>query len=112
MSEKLGIESIKIAVIAAINLGEKIEKNLADDGKISLTEALGIGAGSFTDVVKVLKSGSQIKDEFLDLDDDERTELIDLVKSELDLDNDKVEVIIEEAIVFLLQLDRLISSIK
>ena len=110
MSEKLGIENIKVALVAAIVFGQKIEKNLADDGKISLTEALGIGATSFTDVVKVIKAGSKIKDEFIDLDDDERAEIIELVKNELDLENDKIELIIEKAVAFLVQLDELISS--
>lgn len=108
----LGIDNIKTAVIAAINFGEKIEKNLADDGKISLTEALGIGATSFTDIMKIVKSGKEIKDEFLDLDDLEKEELIDLVKEELDLENDKVEVIIETAVEFLAKLGDLINSFK
>lgn len=108
----VGIDNIKVAVVAAINFGEKIEKNLSDDGKISLIEALGIGATSFPDVMKIITSGPEIKAEFLDLDEDEKQELIDLVKEELDLDNDKVENIIETAIEFLEKLADLINSFK
>ena len=62
--------------------------------------------------MKVIKSGTKIKDEFLDLDDDERKELLDLVQSELDLNNDKIEEITEKAIEFLFNLDGLIQAIK
>ena len=109
---KLGIENLKKAVIAAINLAEKIEKNYSDDGKISFVEALGIGASSFGDVLKVIRSGKQIKAEFLDLDSEEKTELINLVHNELDLENDKLEIIIEKSIDFLVGLEELISAIR
>lgn len=108
----IGISNLKIALVAVINLGEKIEKGLADDGKISLAEALSIGASSFGDVVRFIKSGNAIKQEYTDLDDKERVELIDLVKEELDLENDKVEVIIEKAVELLVNLEDLISTIK
>ena len=110
--EKLGIENLKVAIVAAINLGEKIEKNLADDGKITLIEAFGIGASSFGDVVKVIRSGNDILDEYNDLEDDEWTELVELVKDELDLENDRLEEIIEKAVEFLSQLDDLVSSLR
>jgi len=112
MKEKLGIENLKIAIVAAIRLGEKIEKNYVDDGEISLSEALGIGASSFGDVLKVIKLGSEIKNEFNDLDNEEKLQLANLVKEELDLQNDKVENIIEKALDFLLGLNDLIESIK
>ncbi len=110
--KKLGIENLKVAIVSAINLGEKIEKNLADDGKISLAEALKIGAGSFGGVIKVIKSGNQIKAEVKDLDSSEIKELRDLIKEELDLENDKIEIVIEKSIDFLVGLEELIAVIK
>ena len=112
MDEKLGIDNLKVAIVAVINLAERIETKFADDGKISLAEALSVGAGSFGDVVRVVKSGKLIKAEFTDLDDEEKAELFELIKSELDLENDKIENIVEKAIEFLLTLDVLISSLK
>lgn len=108
----LGIENLKKTLIAAINLAERIDKNYADDGKISFIEVLGIGAASFGDILRVIKNGSEIKKEFLDLDDNEKAELIQLVKDELDLNNDKVEGIVEKALEFLVSLEGLINSIK
>lgn len=110
--EKLGIENLKVAVIAVITLAEKIEDKNADDGKISLGEALSVGVGSFGDIVKVVKSGKQIKDEFIDLDLAEKEELLSLIKDELDLDNDKVEDIVEKAVELLIDLDELIAAIR
>lgn len=112
MREKLGIENLKIAIVAAITLGEKLEEKTADDGKISLSEALSVGVSSFDDVVRVIRLGSTIKDEFIDLSDDEAEELIELVKNELDLKNHAVEDVIEKAIEFLVSLEGLITSIK
>ena len=112
MDEKLGIENLKVALLAAINLSEKIESKYADDGKITLSEALSVGAGSFGDVLKVIRSGNQIKAEFIDLDEQEKQELVDLVYQELDLENDKIELIVKKAIEFLVALDELIKSIK
>ncbi len=109
---KLGIENLKNAVVAAINLAEKVEKNYSDDGKLSFAEALGIGASSFGDILKVIRSGNQIKQEFLDLDSEEKAELIELVNSELDLENDKLELIIERSIDFLVGLEELINIIR
>lgn len=112
MEEKLGIENLKLALIAAITLAEKVEEKFADDGKISGLEALNVAVGSFGDVMRVIKSGTQIKGEYLDLDESERDELLSLVETELDLENDKIEVIVEKAIEFLFNLDELIQAIR
>jgi DNA primase large subunit len=106
----LGTENLRIAISAGINLGIRIEKNLQDDGKISLGEAIAIGGASFGDVVKVIQKGVKIKDEFLDLTEDERNELVILIKNDLDLQDDKVENIIEKALDFLVALDNLVKS--
>lgn len=111
-NEQLGIENLKVALIAAINLAEKIEDKYSDDGKISLSEALSVGVGSFTDVVKVVRSGKQIKAEFEDLSDDEKETLLLVVKEELDLDNDKIENIVEKSLEFLISLEELIAAMR
>jgi hypothetical protein len=108
---KLGIEKLSQAIIAVITLGEKIEDKF-DDGKLTGAEALQVAVGSFGSVVKLVKSAGQIKAEVLDLDEAEKAELVELVKVELDLDNDKIEAAIEAAVEFLLKLDTLILAIK
>lgn len=108
----LGIENLKTGIIGAIKLAESIDEKYSNDGKITLLEALSTGVGSFGDIVKIVKSGSEIKDEFLDLDELEKAELIELVETELDLSNDKVENIVEQSIEFLCQLDLLIKTIR
>lgn len=110
-TEKLGIDNLKVAIVAAITLAEKIENKL-EDGKITIIEALNIGTSSFGSIIKVIKSGTKIRDEFLDLDSNEKEELIALIELELDFDNDNLEVIVENAIAFLLSLEGLIRSIN
>ena len=110
MSEKLGIEKIKNALISSITLGEKIEKNLSDDGKLSWAEALSIGVSSVGDIVKIAQSAKEIKAEFLDLDESEKQEIKEIISNELDLENDKLENIIEKAFDFLNALDSLIRA--
>lgn len=106
-----GIENLKVAVLASVNFAEAIDKKM-DDGKITLLEALSAGVGSFGDIVKVIKSGKAIAEEFKDLDSDERTELSEYVAEELDLSNDKVEAIVEKSVSFLLSIDEMIELIK
>lgn len=97
MTEKLGIEKLKLAILAVITLGEKIE-NSREDGKTTLIESIAIGTSTLPDVIKIIKNGEQIKAEFLDLDEAEKTEIVEFIKSELDLINDKLEEIIEKAV--------------
>ena len=111
MNEQLGIENLKVALVAAISLGEKIEGKL-DDGKLTGAEALSIAVGSFGSIVKVVKSAKQIKAEYLDLDEQETKELGQLIKDELELENENIEVAIEKAIDFLYALDEMIDAIK
>lgn len=111
MNEKLGIENLKVAIVAAVVLAEKIEDKFADDGKISLMEALNVGVSSFGDVVKVIKMGKQIKEEVQDFDETELSDLLSLIKQELDFENEKLDVIVDKAIDFLVSLESLIFAI-
>ena len=110
--DKLGVDNLKKAILAVIKLAEKIDKNLADDGKITLWEALGIGGASVGDLVFVIKNASIIDDEFADLDEQEREEVLSFIKSEFDLQNDKLESIIETSLVIIMQLNELIHIIR
>lgn len=112
MESKIGIVNITKTVIAAIKIGEKIEKNILDDGELTPLESIGIGLSSFNDIVMVIRSGNKLKEEYKDLDEVEKETLVKIVKEELDLKNDKVEYTIETAIELLLGLSQLIEAIK
>ena len=94
MSEKLGIENLKEACITLINTGEKFDQAL-EDGKVTGMEALTITVSSASGFIGIAKKGKAILAEFKDLDDDERTELLNYVALELDLRSDYIEKKIE-----------------
>lgn len=91
-----GIEQLSAAVVSVIDLAETIEKSAADK-KINLIEGIMIGNKSLK-AVRVLVDFDTIKAEVKDLSSEELTELCELVEQELDLENDKVEGLINQAI--------------
>ena len=105
----LGIENLKNTALFLINLGEGLENKL-EDGKLSIFEALQLAGKSSKEAIEVFRSGKEIAAEFKDLDDKERGELIELVKSELDLEKDNIEKTIEKGIILLDALADFIES--
>ena len=98
MAENLGIENIKKAVSLAIKVGEDIATGLADNGKLDLSEYVGIGIDLVGGVPGVFKSYKDIRAEFADLTSEESAELIAWAKEEFDIPQEKVEEKIEKAI--------------
>ena len=104
MEEKLGIETLKEAALVGVKFGMKLEADLSD-GKLSIGEIIGLGFSTAPDVWKLVPKASQIKEEYLDLDDQEREELVDYVVDELDLTSDKAEEGAEKIFDLLIQLE-------
>lgn len=90
-----GIEDIKKGVTAVVGLGIAFDKSFAD-GKFQFTDALNFvaPAQNMPTSADALKN---IKDQFLDLDSEEREEVIAFVREELDLRNDNLEEQIEDS---------------
>ena len=104
-----GIEKIKDALKVVINVGEAVDKALLDDGNINLFEGIGIA----TKAVKmwgVAKDFELIYDEYIDLDDTEKAELVDFFCDELELENEQTELIIESAFTLLLNIKDFLAS--
>ena len=106
----MGIDILKKAVKVAIDFGEALDKKLAD-GKLTFIEAFQL-IPDLRELPWAISNASIIKDELLDLTDLEKAELVQYIKDELDLENDKVESIIENAISALLALSVLAGSVK
>lgn len=107
---KLGIENLKLVVRFAIDLGMEIDKKL-EDGKITIWEGLGL-IPELKALPNIIAHSEDIRNEFLDLDDSEKTELVGFVKDNFDIENDKVESIIEKSIDMITALSLLIFEIK
>jgi len=106
-----GIEKIKNALEAVIKFGVRLEDDL-EDGKITFAEAISTAVAIAPDAFEVAKDAKEIYAEFEDLDDAERTDLVDFFIIELDLDADKVEEIAEAGFEFLLALDNLRRAVR
>ena len=98
--EKIGIEKLKKALAAVIGLGTTITESLADES-ISAGEWVKISFSGIK-LAAAVKDFKALKIEFKDLDETEKAELIAYVETELDLENDQVEAMIEEAFAVLI----------
>ncbi len=89
-----GIDGLKKALDGVFRLATTLEKSL-EDGKINIIEGaqLAVASVRFWNAVKDVKT---IKQEFLDLNQDEKADLIEYFRAEFDLKNDDLEATIEE----------------
>jgi len=111
-----GIEKLKEITTDTINFSMKLVEATSEDSpkgkKLALTEVVTLLVFLFPKVVGYADDGQQIKNEILDLDDAEAQELSDHVAEKLDLENDKVEVLIESALDLLAEGKAFISKVK
>jgi hypothetical protein len=106
-----GIETLKEAAKAVISFGNKLEDALAD-GKLTFIEGITIAIGTAPDAFSLIQDAQELKAEFLDLDDAEMDALSEYVAVELDLDADKIELIVEKGFEFLISLYALVMAIR
>lgn len=99
---KIGIENLKKAIGSIIGLGVAVDQatdeSSASGQKITLMEALTIAFKSVPDAITAWHNWAAIKEEYADLADDERSEIVSWVKLEFDIDNDYIEAKIEAAL--------------
>lgn len=111
MSE-FGIDKLKEALTFLAQFGKKIEDALAD-GKFTLIEGVTLGVSAVPQVFSLVTGATQLKQEYLDLDDTEREQLAAHLATQLDLSTgEKVEEIAEAGFEFLLALDAFIKTVR
>ena len=110
-TEELGIEKIKNALKAVIDLVENVDMAY-EDGELTLAEILSAAVGVIPDGIQVFQNRKEIVAEYQDLSVAEKSELKLFVAAELDIRNDVAEVIAESAFEFLLALDTLVGAIR
>lgn len=94
-TQKLGIDKVKLVLLAMFSLGQNIEEDLLDDGKISFGEALGTAASTLPDLVQIFTNRHEIGAQIVDIDETEREELLVWAKDNFDLQDDVLEKKIE-----------------
>jgi hypothetical protein len=96
MSEQAGTKELKELVKFAIEMGEAVDKALVD--KKFTVDELGLLIAPLMQIGPAFEGLDQVGGEIKDLSEAELAELSAFVKEELDLENDKVEAIVEKAI--------------
>lgn len=96
MSQKFGIENIKNVLKLGIGLGEGVALSL-EDGKFTTGDITNFLPATLS-IPAAVGSFGKLKDELKDLDETERTELVEWVKDEFDIPQDQVEEKIEKGL--------------
>jgi len=109
---KYGTETIKKALGIVIDLGMGIEDHLADDGRISLSEAASTAVELAPDIFSVAKNAAELKAEIKDWDPVERQEVLEWAVVKFDLTNDRAEQAIELGLGILTKLGELIAALR
>ena len=110
--EKLGTLQIEQTADVLIGLALGIERSLADDGKISFSEAVSLAVGTAPGVYTVARNAKQLKEELKDFSPEEKAQLLEKVAVKFDLDNDRTEELIEAGMSLAAELSNFVGVIK
>jgi len=111
MNEQLGVEKLKEVFKGLIDFGETLNEKGAD-GKLTWIEILTSSISLVPEIFNRIKNGEAIKAELLDLDMEERDELVDYLADELELDNERTEAQIEAGAELIAALDAFRVTLK
>ena len=101
--QKFGTETIKKALSVGLNLAKGINIALADDNKISFWETVGLVGKTFP-LAEVINNRKALVAELRDLDETEKADLANWVKTQYDIPADKVENTVHKAIALFIQM--------
>lgn len=105
-----GIEKLRGAISGLIRVAQ-VSVDAFDDGKLSLIEGAKIAVAGFQ-FWNTVKDIEALKQEWLDLNDAEKTQLVNFFKSEFDLQNDDLEMLIEQMFEAIIHLATAFNSVK
>ena len=106
----VGIEKSKI-VFTQLAITIMVIYEVLEDQKIKWFEWVKL-AKAAVNIWKIVKVFMEFKDEVLDYDDQERAELKEHFKNELDIEDDEAEVLIEQIQGMLIDLTQVLESIS
>ena len=102
MEEEFGIDLLKDICLTltqvAIKLEEATDPESAKGEKIALSEGVALLVFLVPKAIAYAGDAGKIKDEFMDLDQAELDELKAYIAEKLDLENDKIEALVEAGI--------------
>jgi len=91
-----GIKETKEVVKFGVELGEAVDRAMSDD-KMEVADLVHL-VPAFTAAGPAFSDISLVPKEMKDMDEAESKELMDYVESELDIENDQVEEVIEKSL--------------
>lgn len=109
-NEKLGIDETKHLINFIISLGIAVERALAD-GKIRFDDMAHF-MGAFMSAGEAFKDIKKMPAELKDLDNEELEHLQNYVRERFDLENDRIEALVESAIGLGIQIYQLVMEIR
>ena len=116
MEEEFGIDKLKDICLTLTQVAIKIEEATDPDSpkgeKIALTEGVALLVFLVPKAISYAGDVGQIKDEFMDLDSEELDELKTYIAEKLDLENDKIEALVEAGIDWLDDTYDLIQAVR
>ena len=102
--EKFGIDGIKEILIAGFALAQTTTLAL-EDGFQAFQDILAVAPQAMNVSTVIKKDLAQAKEEYNDLSDDERNQIIEFVKEKFDIANDEVEAKVEQVFKLLMVAD-------
>ena len=84
-----------------MKIGEARDADGPKGKKISIAEAIGLGIFAVPKAMEHVNDAEQIRSEIRDLDSGERHEWVTRMSEELDLEDDKIENVVEKSLVAL-----------
>lgn len=89
------METLKKVLEKLVNFGENLEKSLKDH-KINLFEGATLAGNLGILVFFVIQNYEELREQYSDLTDEQMEEIKLYLRDELDLENDKIETVMEE----------------
>ena len=112
--EKLGIEALKNVIGAGFGLTERIKEITAETSsggkKVTIPEIIG-SVGEVYDIAQAVLQAKQAYEEVVDLSEEEKDELIAWAGTEFDVTNDKVEALVIQCILCVLEIAKTVELI-
>ena len=112
--EKLGIEALKNVIGAGFGLTERIKEITAETSaggkKVTIPEIIG-SVGEMYDIAQAVLQAKQAYEEVKDLSEEEKDELIAWAATEFDVADDKVEALVIQCILCVLEIAKTVELI-
>ena len=110
-----GIENLKVVIADIAEIVENVQNTLTD-GKLSWFESVKLGLAASPKIAEIVENAENIKNEFTDLDRNEKNELMQILAQQLEIEkNDALEKLLEAILDTALSMSvtvNLISNLK